>query len=85
MKKYMKKSELLEEYGSVWRICEYDMIDYLDELIELSKKYGMDYEHITEDDGLRDKDKVRYLGDEVLYTIRQLIIGEEDELVQIRI
>ena len=81
----MRISDLLEEYGSVWRICEYDMVDYLDELIEISKKYDIDYARITQDYDLRDKDKVRYLGDEILCTIRELIIGEEDELIQIRI
>lgn len=84
MKQYMKKSDLLEEYGNVWRICEYDMVDYLNELVKLSEKYDINHEHITKDDNLRDKDKVRYLGDEVLHTIRQLIIGEKDELIQIR-
>ena len=80
----MKMSDLLEEYGSVWRICEYDMVDYLDELIEISKKYDIDYKRITQNYDLRDKDKVRYLSDEILCTIRQLIIGEEDKLIQIK-
>lgn len=81
----MRISDLLEEYGNVWRICEYDMVDYLDELIELSEEYDIDYKHIIEDNELRDKDKIRYLSDEILYVIRKLIIGEEDKLVQIRI
>ena len=73
----MKKSELLEEYFEVCRMCEYEMEDYWEDLVELSDKYGVDY---TYNDNLRKKDNVCELGGLILMEITDLIIGDDEEV-----
>jgi len=73
----MKKSELLEEYFEVCKICEYEMEDYWEDLVELSDKYGVDY---TYNDKLRKKDNVCELGGLILMEITDLIIGDDEEV-----
>lgn len=73
----MKKSELLEEYFEVCRICEYGSEDYWEDMVAYSKKYGVEYSY---NDNLRKKDNVCELGGLILIELTDLIVGDDEEV-----